>query len=105
MNFSLILGEDTVRKGPGEFVVRPNGFETGFVEESVSFADTEVIFVFWEVRKFLWKIERRWMCGARRVEGDRWRWGALKCNSGFELVRARTGVSTDWEEVNGCGRD
>ena len=45
-----------VRKGPGEFVVCPNnGLETIFVERAISFADTEVILVFWEVGKLLRK--------------------------------------------------
>lgn len=97
VSFSLIPGEDTVRKGPGEFVICPNGFETAFVEDSVSFADTKVVPVFWEVRKLLWQVERRWKCGARRIEGDRCRRGALKCNSFLRFVRARSGVSPDWE--------
>ena len=42
-----------VRKGSGELVVCPNGLETGFVEDTVSFADTEVVLVSWEVGKLL----------------------------------------------------
>lgn len=95
MHFSLTTGEDIVRKGPDEFVIRPNGFETVFVEDTVSFADTEVVFVSWEVGNPLWKDERRWMCGARRVEGVKCRLGALRCNSGFRFVRAGSGVSTE----------
>ena len=48
MDSSLVTGRDVVRKGPGKFVVCPNSLETGFVEDGVSFADAEVIFVFWE---------------------------------------------------------
>lgn len=55
MNLSLSTGEDAIRKGPGEFVVCPNGLETVFVEDAISFADAEVVLVFWELGKFLGK--------------------------------------------------
>ena len=55
MDSSLVAGENLVRKGSGEFVVCPNGLETLGVERGISFADSEVILVFWEVGKLLRK--------------------------------------------------
>lgn len=100
-NFKLATGEDAVRKSPGELIVCENGLEAIFVENAVSFADTEVEPVFWKAGKLLGKIQRGRICGAWWIEGDgRWL-GALKCGL---LVRARSCVGAD-QEVDGSGRD
>lgn len=44
-----------VRKASGEFIVCPNGLETVFVEDAISFADTEVVLVFGDFGELLWK--------------------------------------------------
>ena len=102
MNLRLTTGKDLIGKCSGELIIRPDGLETVFVEETISFANTEVVLVFWEVRKLLGKVYRGWICGARWIEGERCRQGALKC-SGFRFVKARSGVSAN-REVEDCER-
>ncbi len=96
MNLSLTIGEDLVRKCPGEFVICPNGLEPVFVEEAISFADAEIVLVFWEVGKLIGKIQRGWVCVFGRIEGDRcWLIKALKCSPGCRFVSAPSGRSAE----------
>lgn len=44
-----------IREGSGEFVICPDGLETVLVEDAISYADTEVVLVCWELGKFFGK--------------------------------------------------
>lgn len=95
MDLGPATGEDAVGKGASKLVICPNGISTVFVEEAVSFANTEVILVLWKVGKLLRKVERGWTCGARWIKGSRCWQGALECDCRFRLGWTGSGVSTD----------
>ena len=94
-NFYLATEEDAIRKGPGELIVCEDGLEAIFIKNAVSFADTEIVSVFWEAGKLVGKVQRGRMCGAWWIEGDgRWQCGLF--------VWARSCVGADGE-VDGSG--
>ena len=86
MKSGLTTGEDLIRKCPSELIVCLDGLKTGFVKDGISFAYTEIVLVFWEMRKLLREPQRGWTGGEGWIEGDRCQQGALKWQLRFRFV-------------------